>query len=51
MHAAAAEAEAEAQEEHEEALLAFEGPAFELRVFREAWRCLSLCWSNEVGVR
>ncbi|CAM9379054.1 unnamed protein product, partial [Ectocarpus sp. 13 AM-2016] len=43
-------AEAGVQEEHEEALLAFDGPAFELGVFREAWRCLSMCWSNEVGV-
>ncbi|CAM9236441.1 unnamed protein product [Ectocarpus sp. 6 AP-2014] len=42
--------EAGVQEEHEEALLAFDGPAFELGVFREAWRCLSLCWSNEVGI-
>ncbi|CAM9502390.1 unnamed protein product [Ectocarpus sp. 8 AP-2014] len=41
-------AEAGVHEEHEEALLAFDGPAFELGVFREAWRCLSLCWSNEV---
>ncbi|CAM9593693.1 unnamed protein product [Ectocarpus fasciculatus] len=45
---AAAAAEAGMQEEHEEALLAFDGPAFELGVFREAWRCLNLCWSDEV---
>lgn len=34
------------EEEEEEA--GYEGPAFELRVVREAWRCLMLCWDDKV---
>lgn len=28
---------------------AYDGPAFELHVFREAWRCLILCWDPQVS--
>lgn len=35
-------------DEAEEDTAAYHGPPFELRVFRDVWRCLMLCWDDKV---
>lgn len=34
-------------EDEEEDMAGYDGPAFELRVFRDMWRCLMLCWDEK----
>ncbi|CAN0116944.1 unnamed protein product [Scytosiphon promiscuus] len=43
-----AAAEEDDEEEAAAAAGALDGPTFELRVFRQCWRCLLLCWNDEV---